>query len=82
MGQVKQFAVWIAECVYVRRMSDQKIFESIPLTGSEQEQDPIIHWLREQITTVREHPDIFSQMVGECYPPESDRQGSHPIEKE
>ena len=59
MGRVKEFALWIAECVYQRQMSDEAIVESVNLVNPYEQYDDINCWLRKQIQVVRNNPQLY-----------------------
>ena len=59
MGRVKEFALWLADCVYQRQMSDRSIIESVNLNNSHGQHDDFNRWLREQIQIVRKNPQLY-----------------------
>ena len=59
MGRVKEFAFWLAECVYQKQMSDRAIVESINLVNPYDRHDGFNRWLRAQIHIVRTNPHIY-----------------------
>ena len=65
MGRVKEFALWLADCVYQREMSDKAIVESINLVNPYDRHDGFNRWLRAQIQIVRKNPHIY-QPDDEC----------------
>lgn len=59
MGRVKEFAFWLAECVYDRQMSNQEIICTVNSPWSETYQEEYDKWLSEQIQAVRNNPQIY-----------------------
>lgn len=59
MGRVKEFAFWLADCVYLRHMSNEAIAESVNLVNLKGQQDDFNRWLREQIQIVRKNPQLY-----------------------
>ena len=59
MGRVKEFAFWLAECVYDQQMSDQEIIYTANSPWSETHQEEYDNWLSEQIEAVRNNPQIY-----------------------
>ena len=59
MGRVKEFALWLAECVYQWEMSDRAIVESVNLVNPHEKHDDFNRWLCAQIQIVRTNPHIY-----------------------
>lgn len=59
MGRMKQFAFWLADCVYHMRMSDDSIVDSVDLVNPQEQYDDFNRWLREQILIVRNNPQLY-----------------------
>ncbi len=59
MGQIKEFAIDLARMVYMRRMSDRDIVETLMTRGFTDRE-----WLRNQIRIVRDNPGIYKTMMG------------------
>ena len=59
MGRVKEFAFWLADCVYDRHMSDMDIIFTAKSKWSETYQEEYDSWLSEQIKAVRNNPQIY-----------------------
>jgi hypothetical protein len=57
---MKEFAARLARMVYERKLSDKHIVEEF--LSSPNAPDEL--WLRQQIRTVRSHPEIYKPMVG------------------
>ena len=64
MGRVKEFALWLADCVYQRQMSDRSIIESVNLNNTHGQHDDYSRWLREQIQIVRKNPQLYESSDG------------------
>ena len=58
MGQVKQFGMWLAECVYSQQMSETQIVSAANSRWSVDDQTNG-QWLLEQIEAVRCNPQIY-----------------------
>lgn len=63
MGRVKEFAVWLAECVYVDEMSDEEILLACHQDTKANRHADRQQWLVEQIKTVRSHPETYQDMT-------------------
>ena len=59
MGRVKEIAMWLADCVYQRQMSDQAIVESANLVNPHDQYDQFNCWLMEQIQIIRRNPQLY-----------------------
>jgi hypothetical protein len=57
---MKEFAARLARMVYERKLSDARIVEEF--ANSSNKPDEL--WLRQQIRTVRTHPEIYKSMAG------------------
>jgi hypothetical protein len=60
MGRVKEFAFWLAEQVYVKKLSNAEIVKQFSLTWDCPQQSPKSTWLEEQIQIVRSNPEIYN----------------------
>lgn len=58
MGQIKQFAVELAQMVYDRKMKDRDIIETFKARGFD------VDWIKDQIIVVRNEPQIYRTMGG------------------
>ena len=59
MGRVKEFALWLADCVYQQQMSDEAIVEFVNLVNPHAEFDQLNRWLIEQIQIIRRNPKLY-----------------------
>lgn len=62
MGRVKEFAVWLAECVYQFEMNDEEIISACRLKDTYGDSLDPKHWLQEQIDTVRDNPQVYQNL--------------------
>ncbi len=62
MGRVKELAMWLAESVYIRQLSDDEIMTILASRYPDIQQDGLDVWLREQIKVVRENPKLYQSM--------------------
>jgi hypothetical protein len=63
MGAVKSFAMWLAERVYLSRWSDEEIITNVKSQYPDFQRARILDWLRIQIQTVRENPDLYQVII-------------------
>jgi hypothetical protein len=63
MSQMKNFAVWLAKCVYNLRMTDIEIVHACGFHLRDQSNYDHIQWLLTQVQTVRDNPQIFLRML-------------------
>ncbi|MBC8508733.1 MAG: hypothetical protein H8D34_28080 [Chloroflexi bacterium] len=59
MSQMKNFCVWLAQCVYQYAMNDTEIVRACGLAVGDKAQATYVKWLLAQIETVRQHPEIY-----------------------
>lgn len=59
MGQIKEFAIDLARMVYIRRMTNNDIVDHLLSKGFDDEE-----WVRNQISIVRDFPEIYRSMAG------------------
>ena len=69
MGQVKNFAIWLSECVYERNMSNEAIMSALANQYPDSDLDPVQDWVLEQIRVVRAHPQLYCGNGTEEHPP-------------
>jgi hypothetical protein len=65
MGYTKRFALWVANAVYTRKMTDNQIIAAISAHKNLE-----MGGLREQIEAVRRNPDLykpFASQTGNVY---------------
>jgi hypothetical protein len=63
MGSVKELAMWLAESVYIRNLSDDEIMTTLAMRYPDVQKDGLDNWLRGQIQVVRENPDLYQSML-------------------
>lgn len=63
MGRVKDFAVWLAESIYLHHWSEEQIITSITNQYPESQRFGVQIWLREQIKIVKENPTLYKSML-------------------
>ena len=59
MGRVKEFAFWLASCVYERGMSDDGIVDMLRYQRDEFREDVDASWIRLQISHIRNQPEVY-----------------------
>ncbi|MHC4311258.1 MAG: hypothetical protein ACYSW3_02160 [Planctomycetota bacterium] len=55
MGGMKAFAIRLAKMIYIRRLKDNEIVQTLNIPDED--------WVRAQIKIVREHPEIYKDMA-------------------
>ena len=63
MGRVKQFAFWLAEQIYKKKLSDAEIAKQSALTWDIPQPNPSSKWLDEQIQAVRNNPELYKHRI-------------------
>jgi len=61
MGRVKEFAIWLAECVYEDQMSEEEILSYIDLDAESHPERQ--QWVEQQLETIRTHPDTYKPLA-------------------
>ena len=61
MGQVKEFGIWLAECVSNRHMSNAQIWSALQSRFPVSQGVGIQSWLDEQISAVKFNPELYLQ---------------------
>ena len=69
MGQLKNFAIWLSECVYERHMSDDAIKSALAAQYPDGDLDRACDWLLDQIKFVRANPQLYCGAGTEEHPP-------------
>jgi hypothetical protein len=62
MGRVKEFAMWLAESIYLYKWSDEQIITSFTNQHLDSQRPDVQIWLHEQIQVVRENPKLYQSM--------------------
>ena len=63
MGRVKEFALWLAESVYLLGMSDEAIISACRLQDMDADNINRKQWIKAQIDVVRDNPQIYEAMT-------------------
>ena len=59
MGRVKEFAMWLAEIVYLRRWSEEQILSALASRYPDIRDAEMEAWLRKQIHIVEGNPQQY-----------------------
>ncbi len=63
MGRVKDFAMWLAESIYLHRWSEKQIINSVITQHPDSRRPCVQRWLREQIKIVKDNPTLYKSML-------------------
>ena len=64
MGRLKDFAVWLASCVFQHEMSDEEILSKFNQREDAKRMKNAEPWLKKQIGIVRKNPNQYRELMG------------------